>query len=99
MPQRKRKRLRVGDSTVPAKRLRAERPNHFWALDFRFDTTIDGKTVRRAASATLSSREMTEQTSLNLSSIERTTGRGIGSLLHVTNPKITALPDFAKHYT
>jgi hypothetical protein len=26
-------------STVPAKRLRAERPNHVWALDFQFDTT------------------------------------------------------------
>jgi putative transposase len=32
VPQRKRKRLRLGDSTVPAKRLRAERPNHVWAL-------------------------------------------------------------------
>ena len=32
MPQRKRKRRRLGESTVPAKRLRAERPNHVWAL-------------------------------------------------------------------
>ncbi len=46
VPQRKRKRLRVGASTVPAKRLRAERPNHVWALDFQFDTTVDGRTVK-----------------------------------------------------
>ena len=41
VPQRKRKRLRLGDSTVPAERLRAERPNHVWAMDFQFDTTSD----------------------------------------------------------
>ena len=46
VPQRKRKRLRLGDSTVPAKRLRAERPNHVWALDFQFDTTVDGRTLK-----------------------------------------------------
>jgi putative transposase len=46
VPQRKRKRLRLGDSTVPAKRLRAERPNHVWALDFQFDTTSDGRTLK-----------------------------------------------------
>jgi putative transposase len=46
VPQRKRKRHRVGDSTVPAKRLRAERPNHVWALDFQFDTTTDGRTLK-----------------------------------------------------
>jgi putative transposase len=46
VPQRKRKRRRLGDSTVPAKRLRAERPNHVWALDFQFDTTVDGRTLK-----------------------------------------------------
>jgi putative transposase len=44
--QRKRKRQRLGESTVPAKRLRAERPNHVWALDFQFDTTSDGRTLK-----------------------------------------------------
>lgn len=38
VPQRKRKRLLLGESTVPAVRLRAERPNDVWALDFQFDT-------------------------------------------------------------
>ena len=46
VPQRKRKRLRLGDSTVAALRLRAERPNHVWALDFQFDTTVDGRTLK-----------------------------------------------------
>jgi putative transposase len=33
VPVRKRKRRRLGESTVPAQRLRAERPNHVWAFD------------------------------------------------------------------
>jgi putative transposase len=46
VPQHKRKRQRLGESTVPAERLRAERPNHVWALDFQFDTTTDGRTLK-----------------------------------------------------
>jgi putative transposase len=46
VPARKRKRLRVGASSVPAVRLRSQRPNHVWALDFQFDTTVDGRTVK-----------------------------------------------------
>jgi putative transposase len=45
VPQRNRKRQRLGEPTVPAKRLRAERPNHVCALDLRFDTTSDGRTM------------------------------------------------------
>jgi hypothetical protein len=52
--------------------------------------------VLAGAFATLISPEMTEQTSLNLSSIEITTGRAISVLLQVRNPKIAALPDFVK---
>jgi putative transposase len=33
----------LGQSTVPARRLQAERPNQVWALDFMFDTTADGR--------------------------------------------------------
>ncbi|MGH7870386.1 MAG: IS3 family transposase, partial [Candidatus Dormibacteraceae bacterium] len=43
VPERQAKRRRVGSSTVPASRLRAEHPNHVWALDFLFDTTSDGR--------------------------------------------------------
>jgi len=46
VPQRKRKRRRVGDSTVPAERLRAERPNQVWAFDFQFDQTADGRVLK-----------------------------------------------------
>jgi putative transposase len=46
VPQRRRKRQRLGASTVPASRLRAERPNHVWALDFQFDQTADGRIVK-----------------------------------------------------
>lgn len=46
VPQRRRKRRRLGDSTVPAQRLRAERPNHVWAFDFQFDQTADGRALK-----------------------------------------------------
>ena len=40
VPRRRRKRQRLGDSTVPARRLRAEGPDHVWALDFQFDHKV-----------------------------------------------------------
>jgi putative transposase len=46
VPQRRRKRRRLGDSTVPAERLRAERLNHVWAFDFQFDQTADGRALK-----------------------------------------------------
>ena len=46
VPQRRRKRRRLGDSTVPAQRLRAERPNQVWAFDFQFDQTADGRALK-----------------------------------------------------
>lgn len=46
VPAQRRKRQRLGDSTVPAERLRAERPNHVWALDFQFDQTADGRVLK-----------------------------------------------------
>jgi putative transposase len=46
VPQRKRKRRRLGDSTVPGQRLRAERPNQVWAFDFQFDQTADGRVLK-----------------------------------------------------
>ncbi len=46
VPQRRRKRRRLGESTVPADRLSAERPDHVWALDFQFDQTADGRTLK-----------------------------------------------------
>jgi putative transposase len=46
VPQRRRMRRRLGDSTVPAERLRAQRPNHVWAFDFQFDQTADGRALK-----------------------------------------------------
>ena len=46
VPRRRRKRLRLGNSTVPADRLRAERHDHVWALDYQFDQTADGRILR-----------------------------------------------------
>jgi putative transposase len=46
VPARRRKRQRLGNSTVPAARLRAERPDQVWALDFQFDTTTDGRILK-----------------------------------------------------
>lgn len=46
VPARKRKRQRLGISTVPASRLAAQRPNHVWALDFQWDQTADGRNLK-----------------------------------------------------
>jgi putative transposase len=46
VPQCRRKRQRLGTSTVPADRLAAERPDHVWALDFQFDQTADGRLLK-----------------------------------------------------
>jgi putative transposase len=46
VPARRRKRQRVGDSTTPADRLRATHPDHVWALDYQFDVTAGGRTIK-----------------------------------------------------
>jgi putative transposase len=47
VPRRRRKRRRLGDSTTAAKRLRAERLDHVWALDYQFDVTADGRMLKQ----------------------------------------------------
>jgi len=46
VPARRRKHRRLGASTVPAKRLRAWRPDQVWALDFQFDQTSDRRILK-----------------------------------------------------
>ena len=46
VPAKRRKRQRLGVSTSSAARLRAERPDQVWALDFQFDTTADGRILK-----------------------------------------------------
>src|SRR3954451_10380579 len=46
VPARRRKRQRLGESTVPAPRLRAKRPGHVWAIDFQFDQAVNGRAIK-----------------------------------------------------
>src|SRR4051794_35817826 len=46
VPPRRRKRQRLGESTVPADRLRGERPGHVWAIDFQFDQAVNGRAIK-----------------------------------------------------
>jgi putative transposase len=46
VPAKAKKRRRLGDSTVPAGRLRAEFPNHVWALDYQHDASEDGRELK-----------------------------------------------------
>ena len=46
VPQRRRKRQRLGTSATPAHRLAATRPNQVWALDYQFDVTATGKLLK-----------------------------------------------------
>ncbi len=46
VPPKRHKRRRLGVSSVPADRLRAERPNHVWALDYQFDVTATGRIIK-----------------------------------------------------
>ena len=43
---RRHKRFRAGVSSTPADRLHAERPDHVWALDYQFDVTSTGRTIK-----------------------------------------------------
>lgn len=46
VPQKRRKRQRLGESTVPADRQSATHNDHVWALDFQFDVTADGRVLK-----------------------------------------------------
>jgi putative transposase len=46
VPPKRHKRQRLGTSTTPADRLAATHPNHVWALDYQFDVTSKGKTLK-----------------------------------------------------
>ncbi len=46
VPPKRRKRQRTGDSDADAGLLKAEHPDHVWALDFQFDVTASGRKIK-----------------------------------------------------
>jgi len=46
VPAKAKKRRRLGKSTTASDRLKAEHPNHVWALDFQHDATDDGRELK-----------------------------------------------------
>jgi putative transposase len=46
VPAKATKRRRLGESTTAADRLKAEHPNHVWALDYQHDATSDGRELK-----------------------------------------------------
>ena len=46
VPAKAKKRRRLGISTAASDRLKAERPNHVWALDYQHDATEDGRELK-----------------------------------------------------
>ena len=49
VPPQQPKRSRVGQSIVRSDRLRAVKANQVWALDFLFDSTVDGRPIKAFA--------------------------------------------------
>ncbi len=46
VPPKRRKRQRLGTSATPADRLASTSPDHVWALDYQFDVTAAGRTIK-----------------------------------------------------
>jgi putative transposase len=46
VPPRRHKRQRLGVSTTPVDRLSATHPDHVWAIDYQFDVTSMGRTLK-----------------------------------------------------
>ena len=100
VPLKRRKRQRLGDSTVPARRLRAERPNHVWALDFQFDQTADGRVLKllnivdehtREALAVVAARRINaDATASTLEGIVAVRGTAPGYIRCDNGPELTA---------
>ena len=100
VPVRRRRRQRLGDSTVPAKRLAAERPDHVWALDFQFDQTADGRILkllhivdeftREALDVGCERRIDADQTVARLQRIVEETGRVPAFIRCDNGPELTA---------
>ena len=100
VPAKRRNRQRLGHSAVPAARLRAERPNHVWALDFQFDQTADGRVLKllnivdehtREALAVVAARRINaDATAATLDRIVAGRGTAPGYIRCDNGPELTA---------
>jgi transposase InsO family protein len=100
VPCKRRKRQRLGQSTVPANRLRAQRPDHVWAIDFQWDQTADGHNLkllhvvdeftREALAIECHRRIDADQTVSVLDRLVRERGTGPGCLRCDNGPEMTA---------
>ena len=100
VPAKHRKRQRLGDSAQPAARLRAERPDHVWALDFQFDQTADGRVLKllnivdehtREALAVVVARHINaDATAATLDRIVAARGTAPGHIRCDNGPELTA---------
>ena len=100
VPLKRRKRQRLGDSAQPARRLRAERPNQVWALDFQFDQTADGRVLKllnivdehtREALAVVAARRINaDATASTLEGIVARRGTAPGYIRCDNGPELTA---------
>jgi putative transposase len=100
VPRKRRKRQRLGQSTVPANRLRAQRPDHVWAIDFQWDQTADGHNLkllhvvdeftREALAIECHRRIDADQTVSVLDRLVRERGTGPGCLRCDNGPEMTA---------
>ena len=100
VPVKRRKRQRLGHSAQPARRLRAERPNNVWALDFQFDQTADGRVLKllnivdehtREALAIVAARSITaDATAGTLDRIVARRGTAPGYIRCDNGPELTA---------
>ena len=85
---------------MPAARLRAERPNHVWALDFQFDQTADGRVLKllnivdehtREALAIVAARSINaDATASTLEGIVARRGTAPGYIRCDNGPELTA---------
>jgi putative transposase len=100
VPPRRRKRARLGTSTCPPERLRANHRDHVWAMDFQFDQTADGRILKllnivdehtREALAVVVARRLDADATVDtLEGLIRARGRAPSFIRCDNGPELTA---------
>ena len=100
VPVRRRKRRRLGESTLPADRLRAERPNHVWALDFQYDQTAEGRVMTLlniVDEFTREALEMLVERNIDADAVTATPERLVGRAWRARVPTVDNGPEMTAH--